>query len=204
MDQINTLQVLSFVEMLSKEGMRSDGKTGQLSSATIQFYYRILKNIFDRAVDWKVIKESPVASIKKPKVESKKAKVYTEEQVNILMNYIAIEDSKWQMIVTLASTGMRRGEIIAKEWEHVDLENGKVYIQQSLTHTKERGYIFKEPKTKNSIRTISLSPSVTEQLRQYKVFKNKEKLRMGDKWDGHDHFLLFSTWDGNPMYPLSI
>jgi integrase len=204
-DQINTLQILSFLESLSKDGMRSDGKTGQLSSATIQFYHRILKNIFSRAVAWRVIKENPVANIKKPKVESKKAKVYTEEQINILMDHISYEEPKWQMIITLAiSTGMRRGEIIALEWDHVDLEKGKLYIQQSLTHSKEKGYIFKEPKTKNSIRTISLAPSVIEQLRQYKLYKNKEKLRLGDKWSEQERFLLFSTWDGKPMYPSTI
>lgn len=205
LDQINTLQILNFLETLSKDGMRSDGKPGKLSSATIQFYHRVLKNIFSRAVEWKVIKENPVASIKKPKVESKKAKVYSEEQVGILMGCIANEDSKWQMIITLAiSTGMRRGEILGLEWNHLDLEKGKIHIQQSLTHTKETGYIFKEPKTKNSIRNISLSSSVTEQLRQYKLYKNKQKLRLGDKWNGNERNLLFSTWDGQPMYPSSI
>ncbi|MEH7275458.1 site-specific integrase [Neobacillus vireti] len=139
-------------------------------------------------------KRESSASIKKPKVESKKAKVYTEEQVSTLMNHIVHEDSKWQMIITIAiTTGMRRGKILALEWDHVDLERGKIYIQQSLTYTKGKGYIFKEPKTKNSIRTISLAPSVTEQLRQYKLHKNKEKLRLGDKWNGKERFLLFTT-----------
>lgn len=205
MDQINAIKVLNFLETLSKDGMRSDGKRGHLSSAIIQCYYCILKNIFSRAVEWKVFKENSVARIKKPKVESKKVKVYSEEQVNILMNHIANEDPKWQMIITLAiSTGMRRGEIIGLEWEHVDLEKGKIFIQQTLTHTKEKGYVFKEPKTKNSIGTMSLAPSVTEQLRQYKLNKNKEKLRLGDNWDGRERFLLFSTWDGKPMYPSTI
>ncbi|PGY11358.1 hypothetical protein COE25_12650 [Bacillus sp. AFS031507] len=62
----NNSKILSFLESLSKDGMRSDGKTGQLSSATIQFYHRILKNIFNRAVEWRVIKENPVENIKKP------------------------------------------------------------------------------------------------------------------------------------------
>lgn len=152
-----------------------------------------------------MIKESPAANIKKPKVESKKAHVYTEEQVNILMSHLSDVGQKWKMIITLAiSTGMRRGEILALEWDHIDLEKGKIYVQQSLTYTKEGGYIFRQPKTKNSIRTISPSPGVTEQLKQYKLFKNKKKLRLGDKWEGQEHYLLFSTWDGKPMYPSSI
>lgn len=205
LDQINSLQILNFLDNLDKDGSRSDGKDGKLSSATIQFNYPILRNIFKRAVDWKVIKESPVTNIEKPKVESKKAQVYTEEQVNILMGHLINADEKWKMIITLAiTTGMRRGEILALQWDHIDLEKGKIYVQQSLTYTKEKGYIFRQPKTKNSIRTISLSLSVTEQLKQYKLLKNKEKLRLGDKWDGHERFLLFSTWDGKPMYPTSI
>ncbi|WP_223596688.1 tyrosine-type recombinase/integrase [Neobacillus bataviensis] len=205
LDQINSFQILNFLDNLGKDGSRSDGKAGKLSSATIQFNHRILRNIFKRAVDWKVIKESPVSNIQKPKVESKKAQVYTEEQVNILMSHLLNADEKWKMIITLAiTTGMRRGEILALQWDHIDLEKGKIYVKQSLTYTKENGYIFRQPKTKNSIRTISLSPNVTEQLKQFKLLKNKEKLRVGDKWEGQERFLLFSTWDGKPMYPTSI
>jgi integrase len=131
---------------------------------TIQFYHRILKNIFSRGVEWKVIKENPVANVKKPKVENKKANVFTEQQVLELMDQLSNEDLKWRMIVTLGiTTGIRKGEILVLEWQHIDLEKGKIYVQQALSHTKKEGYIFKKPKTKNSIRTISLSNSVVQQ-----------------------------------------
>ncbi|WP_413301954.1 tyrosine-type recombinase/integrase [Bacillus sp. 1P10SD] len=202
-DQINTFQILNFLESLSKNGVRSDGKEGGLSSATIQFYHRILKNIFSRCVEWKVIKENPVANVKKPKAEFKKAHVFTEEQVHQLMEHLSNEDIKWRMIVTLAiTTGMRKGEILGLEWKHIDLEKGKIYVQQALSHTKEDGYIFKEPKTKNSNRTISLSNSVVQQIKKYKAYKLRERLRMGIESDVQ--FLLFSSPEGNPMYPSSI
>lgn len=204
-DQINSLQILNFLEELQKNGARSDGKSGGLSSGTIQYYHRILRNIFKRAVEWQVIKTSPAEHVKKPKNEAKKASVYTVEQVHELMEYIRNEDMKWKMIVTLAiTTGMRRGEIIALEWQHFDLEKGKLYVQQTLTYTKEDGHLFKAPKTKNSIRTLSLSPDIVDQLKKYKQIKNREKIRNGDSWQGGEHFLLFSTDVGKPMHPSSI
>ncbi|MEI1420927.1 site-specific integrase [Bacillus cabrialesii] len=205
MEQIKPLQILDFLKTLEEDGSRGDDKTGGLSSATIQYHYRILRNIFNRAVEWKVIKENPVSNVKKPKVESKKGNVYSEKQVHELMEHLRKEDMKWKMIVTLAiTTGMRRGEILALEWSHIDLDKGKIYVQQSLTYTKEEGHIFKAPKTRNSIRTISLSQGVTEQLKRYKQIKAKERLLLGDKWEGGDRFLLFSTDIGKPMHPTSV
>lgn len=162
MEKINSLQVLDFLNKLESGGSRGDDKPGGLSTATINYHYCILRNIFTRAVEWKVIKENSLAAVKKPKVESKKGNVFSEDQVQALIEHLRSEDMKWKIIVTLAiTTGMRRSEILALEWEHVDLEKGKIYVQQSLTYTKEQGHVFKAPKTKNSVRTISLTPAVT-------------------------------------------
>ncbi|WP_434011189.1 hypothetical protein [Peribacillus simplex] len=59
-DKINTLQILDFVDKLQEDGARGDGKPGALSSATVEKHHRIFRNIFKRAVEWKVIKESPL------------------------------------------------------------------------------------------------------------------------------------------------
>jgi integrase len=161
-DKINPMQILDFLNNLQDNGARGDGKPGTLSSATIEKHHRIFRNIFKRAVEWKVI-------------------------------------------ITLAvTTGMRRGEIVGLEWDHIDLEKGKINIQQTLSYTKEQGYIFKEPKTRNSVRTVTLSQSVKEQLKRYKNMKIRQKLRAGDCWEGGSRFLLFSSDLGKQMDPKSI
>lgn len=205
MDKINTLQILDFLNKLQEDGARGDGKPAGLSSATVEKHHRIFRNIFERAVEWKVIKESPAKNVKKPKVVSKKGRVYTGDQVRELMTHLSGEDMKWKMIVTLAiTTGMRRAELAGLEWDHVDLDKGKIHVQQTLVHTKEEGYVFKEPKTRNSIRTITLSQGVVDQLKRYKSMKIRQKLRAGDSWEGSDRFLLFSSELGKQMDPKSI
>ncbi|PEK99491.1 site-specific integrase [Bacillus sp. AFS017336] len=205
LDQINTLLILDFLDNLQNDGMREDGKSGKLSSATIQYYHRILKNIFTRAVEWKILKVNPVSGIKKPKVIVNKKAVYDESQVQILLEKLNKEELKWKMIVTLAiTTGIRRGELLALEWEHVDFEQGKLMVQQSLSYTKNEGHIFKETKTKSSNRSISLPKPILDQLKKYRQLKIKEKLSIGDKWNGGNKSLIFSTWDGLPMHPSSV
>lgn len=61
LDQIKPLHIASLISELGKGGSRQDGKDGKLSSGTIQYVYRVLKNIFTRAVEWRVIKSNPVA-----------------------------------------------------------------------------------------------------------------------------------------------
>ncbi|OLO35912.1 hypothetical protein BTR23_16340 [Alkalihalophilus pseudofirmus] len=204
-DQVNTFHILNFLDELQNDGVRGDNKEGGLSSGTIQYYHRILRNIFKRAEEWKVIKESPVKNVKKPKVVQRPSQVYDELQVNELMSALQKVNIKWKLIVSIAvTTGMRRGEIVGLTWDDIDLEKGKFYVKNSLTYTKEDGHLLKETKTKNSVRTITLAPSVTSLLKKYKNIKNKEKLSLGEKWEGGELFLVFSQWNGKPMHPSSV
>ncbi|MCT2195237.1 N-terminal phage integrase SAM-like domain-containing protein [Paenibacillus sp. p3-SID1389] len=52
LDQIKPLHVISFLTELRNEGSRRDGKTGSLSTGTIYYVHRVMKNVFSRAVEW--------------------------------------------------------------------------------------------------------------------------------------------------------
>src|SRR5690606_21646041 len=132
--------------------MRLDGKEGKLSSSSIRFYYRILKNIFDFAVEIKFLKENPVESVKRPTDEYKEIEVYNEEEALKLMEALdsEVDYPHWQVIIKLAiSTGMRRSELYGLEFKHIDLENQTVHIRQALTYSKEFGFQIHEIKKGN-------------------------------------------------------
>jgi integrase len=191
LDQIKTMHIVTFLDSL--EG---------LSSATIKFHYRVLKDILKRAKEWKMIKENPVDGVSTPKVTNKEGDVYTEDEVIELFSLLENELIHWRIMIKLAITvGLRRGELLGLQWEDIDLEQNTISLNHALTHNKTDGYVLKEPKTKTSKRTVSVPPSIMKDLKAYKVTKMKERIQAAELWKGGEHFFVFSNWDGKPFYP---
>ncbi|WP_127484282.1 site-specific integrase [Paenibacillus ehimensis] len=201
LDQIKPLHIVDFLESLGKEGSRKDDKAGALSSGTIQMNHRVLKNIFSRAVEWKVIKDNPAAEVKKPKVTYRQIIPYDEEEIRAMLQALQKEPYHWRMMITLAlTTGMRRGELLGLEWKHIDWKIGVIDVQQSVSISLKGEIVVKEPKTKNSKRKIALPPSVLEELRDYYTYRVKERNKIGDAWQGGEYFFVFAHEDGKPFH----
>lgn len=201
LDQIKPLHIVDFLDSLGKDGSRKDDKVGALSSGTIQMNHRVLKNIFSRAVEWKVIKDNPAADVKKPKVTYKEIIPYDESELSTLLQALQKEPLHWRMMITLAlTTGMRRGELLGLEWKHIDWQTGVIDVQQSVSISLKGELIVKEPKTKNSKRKIALPTSTLEELRDFYAYRVKERNTIGDAWQGGAYFFIFSHVDGTAFH----
>lgn len=199
LDQIKPLHIIDFLKRLGEPGVRKGG--GTLASGTIQMNHRVLKNIFSRAVEWKVIKENPVASVQKPKVISKRNTPYDENEVMQMFRALEKEPIHWRLFVSLAvTTGLRRGELLGLEWKHVDLEKGIIDVQQSVSITQAGIPHVKEPKTKNAKRKVAIPTSILGELRQYYEMKLNDREGFGDKWQGDKYFFVFSHSDGRAFH----
>ncbi|REJ29253.1 site-specific integrase [Caldibacillus debilis] len=208
LDQIKPKHIIDFLRNLEEEGMRADGKGGKLSSSTIFYHYRILNNIFNYAKEIKLIKESPLEGVKKPKVEYKDIEVYSPEEAARLIKCLETEPLHWQVIIKLAvTTGMRRSELLGLEFKHIDLDNRIVHIRQALTYSKHSGYQIHEIKKGSRsarIRDVVISEALVDPIKRLYSQRETERDNSSTLWmDGKYNFVLAHE-DGKPYNPYSL
>ncbi len=101
----------------------------------------------------------------------------------------------------LATTGMRRGEALALRWSDVDVENGRLSVQRTLTYVGTKA-TFSEPKTPRSRRLISLPAEAVSALKAHRVDQAGERLQIGVGYAGLD--LVFASVDGSALKPATV
>ena len=177
---------------------RRDG-TGGLSPRTVHHMRRVLIKALNQAVTWDLLAKNPAQATKSPKVEKKTMMAYDVTQTAVLLG--ALRPTRIFMPVVLAvMCGLRRGEILALRWKHVDLDNASLSIMESAEQT-ENGVRYKEPKAGRS-RTVALSETVVEELRKHRAKQAEEQLKLGIRIEG-DSFIVAQA-DSRPLQPRSL
>jgi integrase len=180
-----------------------------LGSRTVGHVHRLLHRALGHAVQWSLLAVNPVATIDPPKVEGTEIQILTEEQARDVLQKLRGRELYPIALLGLA-TGMRRGELLALRWRDVDLDGGKLRVEQSLEQTRprpgaandlsKRGLRFKPPKTKHGRRTISIPPSIVAELRAHWKAQQEMRLKLG-LGKTLDEALVFPNWDGSPRNP---
>lgn len=194
LSKINHLYILDFIEKLENKGLKN---------STINRIIQSFKSMLSVAVDWGLIKDNPAKDIKNLKEEQKEVEIYTNDEVMKLFEVLESEKPRYKVLIKLAvTTGMRRGELLALKWDNVNLEEGTIHVKETLSHHNKK-FIFKEPKTKNSIRIISLPRFMIDELKAYYLYCKKTRFQLGELYK-NPYNLLFHTMGGNPIFASTI
>ncbi|WP_020620184.1 tyrosine-type recombinase/integrase [Paenibacillus daejeonensis] len=200
---IKTMHIVTFVDDLGKPGARKDGKGDTLEPGTIQYIYRVLKNILSRADEWDLIKENPMSKVKKPKVKQTEFEFYDEDEARDVIGALYQEVRKWRLFILGAMIGgNRRGELIALEWPEVDFEKGAVAVEKSISLTENSQAIEKGPKNASSKRWIDMPNWYMDELRVHKREWDlqRKKAILAGEWLGGERQYVFHGGYGKPYY----
>jgi len=200
-DQIKSLHIITILDDLSQPGARIDGKGDILSSGTIQFIHRVMKNIFNRALDWKLLKVHPMEGIKKPTVTQAPIQYYNEEEARRAIDALSKEALMWRLYCLGALIGgFRRGELLALEWTDINFEENTIYIDESISLTVNGIAIIGKPKTKCSIGEVDMPQWYMDELKLHQGEWIANKDEVGDKWAGGNREFVFHAGFGTPLY----
>jgi integrase len=189
--EIKPVHVLKFYNQLTEEG---------LSPEYIKYLQSMLKNTFSTALKWQLIQNNIMDHVDSPRIKRKEKQVWTIEQVNQFLEYAKTKKYHWYMVYLIAIyTGMRRGEILGLRWKDIDMDEGKLSINQTLGYVKGKGIVVQEPKTSRSHRLISISDYLIKELRASKLSQQKIRLQHGLPFSVDD--FVVSHDDGSPVNP---
>lgn len=189
---INTLKLQQFYNKLSKT----------YSYSQLKYLNSVLKTFFNWCIDSSYIFKNPClkVDIKGNKSEVIQAKrneveILTEEEINKIKEYIKGTNMELLVLLDLA-TGLRQGELLALNWEDIDLSNKTLTVNKSVKevyiyedeNNRHIETIFQVPKTQNSFRTISIPDVLISVLK-------KEKNKNG---------LVFHNADGKPLRAKNV
>ena len=129
-----------------------DHRLSKVSQGSVRREMAILQHCMGVAIrEWQLIATNPMAGVTKPTDNQSRSRRPSETELHsIAVSLLGVRNPVTRQVFQFAlATGMRRGEVLSLEWQHVDWQNKTAFL----------------PMTKNGERrTVPLSPQALDVL----------------------------------------
>ncbi|WPS54771.1 site-specific integrase [Streptococcus sp. S1] len=147
-------------------------------------YLSVVNRVFKFAMSLGIVQANPVDRIIRPKQQPPKSEkiALTKEELNQFLT-LAKEHARPVLYAawhTLAYTGLRKGELLGLEWSDIDLDNKVISVQHNLVMVNGK-YRIQSPKTRKSIRKITIDDITASVLKSWKLEQKKLFFKNGVK-----------------------
>jgi integrase len=166
-----------------------------LSRRSVEQTHTVLHRALRQAVLWGLMLRNPTEAVTVPRPTQREMHTLTEDEVGRLF-----ETTRGHRLhalwVLLATTGLRLGEARGLLWSDIDFANGRLVVNRALQRQTGTGYVFVEPKTARSRRTVYLAPGALRALSEHRRRQVEDQLAAGPEWNNTG--LVFTTAVGQP------
>ena len=192
LEKLTTMDLQKLYRTLLTKGrvdrIEAEKQPRGLSAKTVRNINQVISSALDLAVAQKIIPGNPTDACELPKVEHREMQTIPEEQLQAFFAE-ARATGVYEMYYIELATGLRRGELLGLKWQDIDWKNGIIKVRRQIARVD--GQIVEAPlKTKNSYRTVTISPQAIEVLKQQKA-------------KTHDQY-VFPSPNGGPISPDSV
>jgi len=179
--------------------LASGGRTGKpLSPKTVRNTHTVLRKALADAERLGLIGRNPAASAKAPANSRVDQSIWTSDEVRTFLLSVRA-DRLHGAFVLLATTGMRRGEVLGLRWRDLDFDGAELAVANTLT-TVGTDVVTGPPKTTRSRRQIFLDEGTLAVLREHRRRQKEERLTVGPAWSTRVDY-VFTDELGEPIHP---
>jgi integrase len=172
-----------------------------LSARTVRYHHAVIHKALQTAVKWGLVGRNVADGVDVPRARRNEMQTWDEDEIQ---RFLKAAESKlyYELFYLAIFTGMRRGELLALRWQDIDFVFGQVSVNRALHQLKDGSYIFTQPKSEKSRRTIALPPSASLMLKKHQENQSLERAMLGKPLTDND--LIFSQYDGKPLRPNTV
>lgn len=135
------------------------------SASTIRQVHAIISGALSAAVRWGWIAYNPAPAVRLPSKKRPQPRPPSASEMATIIETAYQSDQEWGIYLWLSAvTGARRGEVVALQWEDIDLDGGVVTLDENYVRGPD-GLILKDTKTHQG-RRVSLDSETVSLLRQ--------------------------------------
>ena len=178
------------------ERLEQDG----LSVSTRRQTHAVIHRALRDAVRWGRLARNPADMADPPSRSSSHASAWTAGELRRFLQHVE-GDRLYALWRLAATTGVRRGELLAPTWRTLDLDGARLSIEQQFVPTRG-GVGFGPPKSARGRRTIALDPETVEALGEHRETQLLERDFAGDAYRDQD--LVFADELGGTIHPQRL
>ena len=174
LDKLTTNDIQQFYAKLKQGGrlIRAEIYGEGLSDQTVRGIHTTLHAALDKAVAEKLIFRNPADGCRLPPARAREMQVLAPEEIQRLLIQ-AKEDGCFELLLLEFSTGLRRGEICALQWDDLNFRTGELRVRRQV-HRVKGELVISPPKTKAGNRSVSLPAPVLDVLAAYRETVNSK------------------------------
>jgi integrase len=137
------------------------------AASSVRQIHAILSGACSAAVRWGWISFNPMPSVRPPAKPRPQPRPPTSEQMARIVEAAWESSPEWGLYVWLSAViGARRGEVVALQWEDIDLTAGVVRLDENYVRTAD-GMLLKDTKT-HQMRRVSIDQPTVKLLKRHR------------------------------------
>jgi integrase len=156
---LRELQTVTIDDFYASLRVNGSAQGRPLSRGSVLRVHGVLHRALAQAVRWEWIWSNPAATASPPRLEAPEMRPPSREEMVRLLNHVATDQPLVHLFLVLAATsGARRGQLLALRWKDVDFEHGCLSFQRALVEGPN-GPVLAPTKTSRRIGLMSESPT---------------------------------------------